>query len=87
MLYIYGMKGILLDSGFRSRLYPMIKGTSKQILSFSYNEQKKSDSISKVFDIGKDFINNDGVCLILADKFFYGKGFTGLLNFSKKIIY
>ena len=124
------MKGIILAGGSGSRLYPITKGTSKQLLSIydkpmiyyplsvlmlsgikdiliisnpenlpnfkklfndgsdlgltiTYKEQKNPDGIAQAFVIGKDFINNDDVCLVLGDNIFYGKGFTGLLNSAK----
>ena len=124
------MKGIILAGGSGSRLYPITKGTSKQLLSIydkpmiyyplsvlmlsgikdiliisnpenlpnfkklfsngsdlglriSYLEQKHPDGIAQAFTIGKDFINDDDVCLVLGDNIFYGKGFTGLLNSAK----
>ena len=124
------MKGIILAGGSGSRLYPITKGTSKQLLSIydkpmiyyplsvlmlsgikdiliisnpenlpnfknlfkdgsdlglkiKYIEQKNPDGIAQAFVIGKDFINNDDVCLVLGDNIFYGKGFTGLLNSAK----
>jgi glucose-1-phosphate thymidylyltransferase len=124
------MKGIILAGGSGSRLYPITKGTSKQLLSIydkpmiyyplsvlmlsgikdiliisnpenlpnfkklfkngsdlglsiSYEKQKNPDGIAQAFDIGKDFIKNDDVCLVLGDNIFYGKGFTGLLNSAK----
>ena len=124
------MKGIILAGGSGSRLYPITKGTSKQLLSIydkpmiyypfsvlmlsgikeiliisnpenlpnfkklfndgrdlglkiSYKEQKSPDGIAQAFILGKDFIANDDVCLVLGDNIFYGKGFTGLLNSAK----
>ena len=124
------MKGIILAGGSGSRLYPITKGTSKQLLSIydkpmiyyplsvlmlsgikdiliisnlenlpnfkklfsngsdlglriSYLEQKHPDGIAQALTIGKDFINDDDVCLVLGDNIFYGKGFSGLLNSAK----
>ena len=124
------MKGIVLAGGVGSRLYPITKGTSKQLLSIydkpmiyyplsvlmlsgikdiliisdpenlpnfqklfkdgsdlglkiSYKEQKSPDGIAQAFKLGKEFISNDDVCLILGDNIFYGKGFSGLLDSAK----
>ena len=124
------MKGIILAGGSGSRLYPITKGTSKQLLSIydkpmiyypmsvlmlsgikdvliisnpenitnfknlfndgsdlglkiNYKEQKSPDGIAQAFIIGKEFIGDDDVCLVLGDNIFYGKGFTGLLNSAK----
>ena len=124
------MKGIILAGGSGSRLYPITKGTSKQLLSIydkpmiyypisvlmlsgikdiliisnpenlpnfkklfsngsdlglriSYLEQKYPDGIAQAFTLGKDFISDDDVCLVLGDNIFYGKGFSGLLNSAK----
>lgn len=121
------MKGIILAGGSGSRLYPITKGTSKQLLSIydkpmiyyplsvlmlsgikdiliisnrenlpnfkklfadgsglglkvSYKEQKNPDGIAQAFIIGKDFISDDDVCLVLGDNIFYGKGFSELLK-------
>jgi glucose-1-phosphate thymidylyltransferase len=52
-------------------------------LTINYKEQKNPDGIAQAFVIGKDFIKNDDVCLVLGDNIFYGKGFTGLLNSAK----
>jgi glucose-1-phosphate thymidylyltransferase len=52
-------------------------------LKIEYKEQKYPKGIAQAFTIGKDFINNDDVCLVLGDNIFYGKGFTGLLNSAK----
>jgi glucose-1-phosphate thymidylyltransferase len=125
------MKGLILAGGSGSRLFPITKGTSKQLLSIydkpmiyyplsvlmiagireiliisnpenlpnfkklfnngrdlglriSYLEQKNPDGIAQAFTIGKNFIKNDDVCLVLGDNIFYGKGFTGLLNSAKR---
>lgn len=124
------MKGIILAGGSGSRLFPITKGTSKQLLSIydkpmiyyplsvlmlsgikdiliisnpenlpnfkklfkkgndlglniMYEEQKNPDGIAQAFVIGKEFIKNDDVCLVLGDNIFYGKGFTGLLKSAK----
>ena len=49
---------------------------SKWGISLSYMEQPKPEGIAQAFIIGKPFIGDDSVCLILGDNIFYGHGMT-----------
>lgn len=46
---------------------------SKWGLTISYAVQKEPKGIAEAFIIGKEFIGNDQVCLILGDNLFHGK--------------
>lgn len=48
-------------------------------VKFSYAVQERPDGLAQAFVIGREFIGNDNVCLILGDNIFYGQGFTGMM--------
>src|SRR5205085_8593226 len=73
-LMLAGIREVLMIS--TSRDLPMIQklfGTGEKWgLQISYQEQVEPRGIAEAFIIGKKFIGNDSVCLILGDNIFYG---------------
>ena len=51
-------------------------------IKIQYKIQKKPKGLADAFILGKDFIKNDNVALILGDNFFYGQSLTDKLEKS-----
>ena len=51
-------------------------------IKIQYKIQKKPKGLADAFILGKDFIKNDNVALILGDNFFYGQSLTNKLEKS-----
>lgn len=57
---------------------------SKFGIKIEYKVQNKPNGIGEAFKIGKKFISNSKVCLILGDNLFYGQFFASSLSRAKK---
>ncbi len=63
----------------------LLKDGSQWGLSFSYCEQAAPRGIAEAFILGKSFIGDDPVCLILGDNIFYGHGLPDKLRDAAKL--
>ncbi|WP_413175249.1 glucose-1-phosphate thymidylyltransferase RfbA [Anabaena azotica] len=63
----------------------LLKDGSQWGLKFSYVEQPKPEGLAQAFILGKDFIKNEPVCLILGDNIFYGHGLTEVLTRASQL--
>jgi len=62
-------------------LFEKLLGDGKRLgCEFSYAVQDQPNGLAEAFIIGKEFIGNDKVALILGDNIFYGSGLKQLLQ-------
>ena len=65
-------------------LFEKLLGDGKSLgCSFSYAVQEKPNGLAQAFVIGKKFIGDDSVALILGDNIFYGGGLKKVLSSAK----
>ena len=81
-LMLAGIKDILIISTPQDLpLFEQLLGDGKKLgCNFQYAEQANPNGLAEAFIIGKEFIGNDKVALILGDNIFYGSGLKELLQ-------
>ena len=82
ILMISGIKDILLITNPEDKeSFEKLLGDGSQFgCKFSYEIQDKPNGLAEAFIIGKNFIKNDNVCLILGDNLIYGSGLGAILR-------
>lgn len=80
-LMIAGIREILIVCTPHDRpAFERLLGDGSQWgVEFSYAEQPRPEGIAQAFVIGRDFIGDDRVALVLGDNLFYGQGFSEIL--------
>ena len=82
VLMLAGIKDILIISTPQDLPnFKKLLGDGSQFgLKFSYVEQPSPDGLAQAFILGKEFIGDDSVALILGDNIFYGPNFSATLK-------
>ena len=87
VLMLAGIYEILvITSDTDEPLFKRILGDGKNFgINLSYKVQKSPEGIAQAFILGKDFIGDDNVSLILGDNIFFGYQFQDTLKHSAKL--
>lgn len=67
------------------RFKELFRDGSQLGLSFCYAVQPSPDGLAQAFYKGKEFINNDTLCLIHDDNLFYGEALIDMLEWAYKL--
>jgi glucose-1-phosphate thymidylyltransferase len=81
-LMLAGIRDVLIISTPHDLpMFEILLGDGAQIgMNFTYAEQPNPEGLAQAFIIGKDFIGDDSVAMVLGDNIFYGHGFQGMLE-------
>lgn len=82
VLFLASIRDILIISspGDIDRYRELLGSGAEYGVRFEYAVQERPGGIAEAFIIGREFIGDDGVCLILGDNVFYGQDLTRVLN-------
>jgi len=85
-LMLSGIKEILIIStpSDTPKFEELLGDGSDLGIKLSYKVQEYPGGLAQAFIIGKEFIGNDSVALVLGDNIFYGHGLTDMLQTASK---
>src|SRR5690348_10784314 len=81
-LMLTGIRDILIVTtpADRSRFQALLGDGTQWGIAISYAEQPRPEGLAQAFIIGRDFIGDSPVALVLGDNLFYGSGLPELLQ-------
>jgi glucose-1-phosphate thymidylyltransferase len=81
-LMLAGIREVLIISTPEATpMFRALLGEGAQLgMQLSYQVQEKPNGLAQAFVLGREFIGQDPVCLILGDNVFYGTGFSATLH-------
>ena len=81
-LMLAGIRDILVITtpAERSRFEGLLKDGTQWGVALSFAEQPRPEGLAQAFLIGRDFIGDDHVALVLGDNIFYGDGLPAILQ-------
>jgi len=84
-LMLAGIKDILIIStpSDKKKFEDLLGDGSSLGINLNYKVQPSPDGLAQAFILGKDFIGQDDVCLILGDNIFYGHQLPEILKLAK----
>ncbi|MCB1804397.1 MAG: NTP transferase domain-containing protein, partial [Candidatus Competibacteraceae bacterium] len=81
-LMLAGIRDVLIITTPQDQLafQQLLGDGSRWGMALNYAVQPNPDGLAQAFIIGKTFIGQEPVCLILGDNIFYGHGFAEMLQ-------
>lgn len=81
-LMLAGIRDVLIIStpGDTPRFEQLFGDGSDLGMDFSYKVQDEPRGLADAFIVGREFVGNDDVCLVLGDNIFFGHDFVALLQ-------
>ncbi len=88
VLMLAGIRDVLIISTPHDLpLFRTLLGDGRELgMSFSFLEQPQPNGLAEAFIIGRQFIGNDSVAMILGDNIYFGDGLSHLCESAARLI-